>query len=319
MRIDLEFRGLIRPGTAIVAAMFLSAVFIAVGLHQAEAHSHWRGMANAHTTIQEQRRECQLGEATDSFCARAARDALVEQAKLASQVRQQFSAASVVLEPVGSLGVASGFIASVPGFLAIAALGSMHVAGEWSGGTIRVRFARGLRPSYFMVGKVLSLFALAILLTVLAAAALTAMSWLMKVVYDIPPAPGNFDVTAYAFHQVGRALLVVAATSAVTTAAAVWTRSSFGTIVLLSVGLFSGVTLVSFGSAVKLSPVFWVAEWMGFVPGRYMGDHIWPDQFPLSAPDPSVAMGAGPASTFLILSLGVLSLIGWLGLRTRDV
>lgn len=319
MRIGVELRCLIRPGSAIVAAMFLSLVFVAVGLHQADAHSHWRGMANAHTTIQEQRRECQLGEASDSFCARAARDARAGQAKLAGQVRQRFSTASAVLQPLGALGVASGFIASVPGVLAIAALGSLHVAGEWSGGTIRVRLARGLRPFSFVVGKALSLFTSAILLTVLAAAALVAVSWLLKAVYDIPPSPANFDATAYAFQQAGRSVLVVAATSALTAAAAVWTRSSFGTVAFLSVGLFSGVTLVSFVSTVKFSPVFWVAEWMHFVPGRFMGDHIWPDRFPLSAPDPDIAMGAVQASTLLILSLGVFTLIGWLGLRIRDV
>ena len=210
-------------------------------------------------------------------CDRARAQDLRAASDLFRETSAAYPVARAAQDPLGVGGVVAGLLASLVGVLVLGWLAVAHVAGEWSHGTISTVLVAEPRRVRLVLAKFVTAWLAGLGLLAFVWASMLALEPFFRRVYDTPPAPAGFDVTSYAVGQVLRAIVVLAAIAAVSTAAGVLLRRPLAASVALL-----GAVLVSLGAAAsdstfRFSPVSWVEAWMRFRPVTRWVDHVWVD------------------------------------------
>lgn len=187
--------------------------------------------------------------------------------------------------------VAADLMASLPGVLAMLVLAGGHVAGEWSGRTLKSLLVQDGRRWRWVGGKVVSLWLAGVAMTLALWGALAL--WTLALRRWWPPNAhlGLATGLRLALPDVARSLLVVAVFAAIATLAAIATRSMLGTMLggMFVVGGSMAMSNIAF---TRELPSYWVTGWMRFhAPAVGAPYALWNDRFPPGVPYPSVAVG----------------------------
>jgi ABC-type transport system involved in multi-copper enzyme maturation permease subunit len=197
----------------------------------------------------------------------------------------------VFTSPTGIGRVAAGLMASLPGLFALLVLGGGHVAGEWSGRTLKSVLLQDGRRWRWLGGKIASLWVVGVALELALWAALALWTFALRRWW--PPA-GHLGLTQglhVALPDIARSLLVLALFAALATLAAVLTRSMLGT-VLGGTFVLGGSMALSNIAFTRELPSYWVTGWMRFhAVGTGAPYALWNDTFPAGIPYPSLAVG----------------------------
>jgi hypothetical protein len=189
------------------------------------------------------------------------------------ELRAAFPAVGLQRDPVGVLGVAAGFIASLPGAIGLLAVAAAFVSGEWERGSIAAVFGRNPDRGAFVVTKFAILWLLGMAWLVTAYAALVALVPVLNALYEAQAIESGVDVLGFSLVRLGKATVVLAAYSAIGTAFGVLVRSPLASlassVAFLSLGIgIARVWPISFG--------YWVAQWMSYDRNDFGGSHLWP-------------------------------------------
>jgi ABC-type transport system involved in multi-copper enzyme maturation permease subunit len=212
----------------------------------------------------------------------------------------------VFTSPTGIGRVAADLMSSIPGLVAVLALAGGHVAGEWTGGTIRPLLMQDGRRWRWVGGKVASLWVAAVAIELVTWGALAIWTIGLRHWWPSSPPMGLAHGLSLAVADVARSLLVLAVFAAIGTLAAVVTRSMLGTLLggMFVVGGSLALSNIAFTRAL---PSYWVTGWMRFrhvTEGAPYG--LWNDRFPLGVPYPSQLVGVtgmvGLLAVALVLS-----------------
>jgi ABC-type transport system involved in multi-copper enzyme maturation permease subunit len=211
----------------------------------------------------------------------------------------------VFTSPTGIGRVAAGLMASLPGLFALMVLGGAHVAGEWSGRTLKSVLLQDGRRWRWVAGKVVSLWVVGVALELVLWAALAAWTFALRRWW--PPA-GHLGLAqgfGVAWPDIARSLLVLALFAALATLAAVLTHSMLGTM-LGGVFVLGGSMALSNIAFTRELPSYWVTGWMRFhAVGTGAPYALWNDKFPAGIPYPSVAVGVAGVVGLLVACVAV--------------
>lgn len=318
-----EIRKLLRVslvGVAIGWVLLLSAL---VSLHLASAAAQYEIATTSYEAVANPESEealCDfLAQPIGPRCEAARQEELQFELRFLRETTELYPLASTTLDPVGSGGVAAGFMASLIGALVIAGIAGAHVGGEWGHRTVAQVFVRDPRRLRFFLVKAGSVWIAGVVLLLLGWLVLAFASPLFERWYDVPPAPPHLDETAYGIHQLARAVLVIGVISVLATTIAVFLRSAIGTLGATAAVLVATLAATASASILRYSPAYWIASWMRFRPGTLWQDHLWADRFPLVNPDPNLVASQSVALTGLVAFTLVVGLIGAVSLVRRDV
>ncbi len=207
----------------------------------------------------------------------------------------------VFTSPTGIGRVAAGLVASIPGLVAILILAGGHVAGEWSGRTLKSLLLQDGRRWRWVSGKIASLW--------LAGVGIELVLWGALALWTVAlrrwwPSPGHLGLARgleLALPDVGRSLVVLAVFAALGTLAAILTHSMLGTL-LGGMFVIGGSIAMSNIAFTRELPSYWLVGWMRFrAPGTGVSYALWNDKFPPGVPYPSLAVGiAGMVALFAL-------------------
>jgi ABC-type transport system involved in multi-copper enzyme maturation permease subunit len=302
-----ELRKLNRPllwGVTFAAVLF--CVLLAVS-GASNAHQYTTDVARPIPTCS------QAGFPQGSACADA-------QAKMRAQntetkmVRLSTAAHTAAqLHPVAAGAEAAGLMASLPGAVLLALLAGGHIGGEWSGRTLKNVLTQCGHRWRILAAKLVSLW--------LAGAGMIAACWAALAVAgpvltraDHLPDPHQSltEAAAWAGSQAGRALLVLAAFTAIGLLAAVITRSTIGTMAT-SVGIIIAMLVTAAVPNIgSWTPATWVQGWMGFAVGQRsitaLPNNFWSRFIGAGSPPSHLLDFTGLAATLVIGAAAALLL-----------
>jgi len=238
---------------------------------------------------------------------------LTRSGALLGQVASVKGSTSVLAQPftspTGVGRVAADLMASIPGLAAILVLAGGHVAGEWSGGTIKPLLLQDGRRWRWIGGKVASLWIGAVVMELIVWAALAV--WTIALRHWWPPRPPMAlgHGLALALTDVARSLLVLAVFAAIGTLAAVVTRSMLGTL-LGGAFLMGGSLALTNIAFTRELPSYWLTGWMRFhTPALGAPYGLWNDRFPPGVPYPGVLVGMVGMVGLLVLAAALSGVV----------
>ena len=197
----------------------------------------------------------------------------------------------VFTSPTGIGRVAADLMASIPGLVAMLVLAGGHVAGEWSGRTLKSLLMQDGRRWRWVAGKIGSLWLVGIAIELALWAALALWTFALRRWWPVPAHLGLAHGLGLALPDVGRSLLVIAVFAAIATLAAILTHSMLGT-VLGGVFVIGGSMAMSNIAFTRELPSYWLVGWMRFhAPGGSTPYALWNDKFPPGVPYPSLIIG----------------------------
>jgi ABC-type transport system involved in multi-copper enzyme maturation permease subunit len=207
----------------------------------------------------------------------------------------------VFTSPTGVGRVAAGLMASIPGLVAILALAGGHVAGEWTGGTIRPLLMQDGRRWRWVGGKIASLWMAAMAMELIVWAALAVWTVALRHWWPSTSAMSPAHGLAIALADVARSMLVVAVFAAIGTLAAVVTHSMLGTL-LGGMFVVGGSLALSNIAFTRELPSYWLTGWMRFHHAAGAVPYgLWNDRFPPGVPYPGLLVGvAGMVGLFVV-------------------
>jgi ABC-type transport system involved in multi-copper enzyme maturation permease subunit len=223
------------------------------------------------------------------------------------------------LETPGGIGkAAADEMASLVGAVVMLFLAGAHVAGEWSGRTLKTVLTAESRRWRILLTKAGSLWIAGV--TTLAGLwlLLAGFSFFLSNAWRLPGRPGAAAALRFAGPDLLRATLVLAVFAFLGLCAAVVTRSMLGSVVagLLVLGL--AMELANISNVARFSPAYWIDGWMRFQPpGRVAADPLalWNTSLPVGVPSPTVTVGA----LGLVAFAAVLGALAWLRFRRCDI
>ena len=211
----------------------------------------------------------------------------------------------VFTSPTGVGRVAAGLMASLPGLFALLVMGGGHVAGEWSGRTLKSVLLQDGRRWRWLAGKIASLWVVGVAIE-LALWVVLAL-WTFALRHWWPPAAqlGWGQGLRAALPDVARSLLVLALFAALATLAAVLTRSMLGT-VLAGTFVLGGSMALSNIAFTRELPSYWVTGWMRFHPAALGPPFaLWNDKFPPGVPYPGATVGVLGVTGLLVACVAI--------------
>lgn len=214
-------------------------------------------------------------------------------------------------DPAGAVFIPAGMIASAPGLILLAVTAAVHAAGEFSRGTVAVRFSRDPRKVAFVGSKYASLLAVATIASTLSWGLVLALGLASRAAWDLPTIPSEFRVGMHPQLAFAHSAVVVMSAASYFLLVGVIVRHELGAGVASvgSVGLL--LTASWFDEICRWSWACWVANYMEFDRGDLGTGFIWVSSA-ISEREPLV-WGLG---------LGLVTLIGlaasWWLLRTSS-
>jgi hypothetical protein len=179
--------------------------------------------------------------------------------------------------PLGALGIALGMICSLVGAFVILVAASGHVAGEWTGMTIKETLIADRRRGMTIVAKVVSMFLLGIWLLVCSWIGVTVWGLVSKQIYSLNAAASTSEVFDWIGPMLWKAPLAILFFVGLAIALSVAIRNSVGTLFGGAVALGGLIIMMQFKSVDRFSPAAWLASWMDFQPRPSLNDHLWPN------------------------------------------
>lgn len=227
------------------------------------------------------------------------------------------SAARLMENPIGIGKLAAGEMASLLGAVVMLFLAGAHVAGEWSGHTMKTVLAVEPRRWRILLVKFVSLWLTGVAVLIALWCALGAWSLILTRWWPVPGSLGADQAMREAGPDLLRAVLVIAAFAALGVCMAILTRSTLGTViagvVLVGVSMEAG----NIDSLARYSPSYWVDGWMQFhPPGSGVSTYaMWNTGVPGNVPVPTVAIGAVGLGVILVLA----ATVSWARFRRMDI
>ena len=274
-----EVRKLVRPALFWCSALAVVSSVAFISIYLAAADWHYREAA----TGLERYAEMSMSEFCASIelpvgpeCERIHNLEGTELRRYSAENRERWRRSSALQDPIGSLGAASGLIASLAGFVFVGAVAALHVGGEWTTRTVAPTLIRNPSRTRFVLGKFASVWFAGVALIVTTWAVIALLGPVFRAFYEAFPAPSGFDMSTYALGTFAKALIVLAAFAAVGTLTGVAARHPLGALGLTGV-LVAGSMIVP---AIAASDVLWslpllVSGWMGFESIDVLGAHVW--------------------------------------------
>lgn len=190
-------------------------------------------------------------------------------------LRVRLTLAAAMNDPVALGGLVAGHAASLVGALAIAAIASLHVAGEWTSGTIHAALLRP-RRRWFVMAKFISLWIAAAALFVLAWSLLAVSIPVLTRLSGRPPLPPDVGVAAtLAPEDLLKSVLVLAFYAALGTLASIVSRHPLGAFGLTGAFLAGVLIAARVESACPVLPSCWIATIMEFQREEALARHVW--------------------------------------------
>jgi ABC-type transport system involved in multi-copper enzyme maturation permease subunit len=169
--------------------------------------------------------------------------------------------------PLGSLGIALGLVCSIVGAFALVVLASGHVAGEWTGLTIKEALIADRRRGMTILAKMASLFAFGVWLVVCSWIAVMLWGLVSKGLHPalagIATNSASYD---WAIRMTWKAPVAILFFAALAVFLSILIRNNIGT-VLAGIALIVGVNILGvFVMFARYTPASWLAAWMDFRP-----------------------------------------------------
>lgn len=277
-----EVRKLVRP---LVGGVLLGVVGLVVLI---ASMSHERTA----TQYEIAREAVELGTRADNFrcesfgltpgarCDRARAQLLRDQRLFLRQTTDEAQPVAVTQKhPLGAAGLAAGLVGSLLGAFAVLLIAAAHVAGEWSGGTVKSFFATDGRRGRFVVAKALSVWLAAVVLLLAAWVGLIVFDLVSVRTFELPSSFPGSQPWDYGLPRLGRVLVVLAAFAVIGTLAGVLARSTLAAFLVGSAFIVFSYAAAGLESVVRGTLGYWVGAWMGFKREPFLIDHVWPDTF----------------------------------------
>lgn len=213
-------------------------------------------------------------------CVRARKQLRRDQVLFLKQTTEEAVPVSVTQKSLlGAGGLAAGLVASLIGAFAILLIAAAHVAGEWSGGTIKSLLVIDGRRVRFVLTKMLTVW--------LAGVALLLCAWAGVVLFDLVSErmfalPSTFPDSLpwdYGAARLARALVVIGAFAVIGTLASLLTRSTLAAFLVAAGFVVFSYAAAGLSSVVRGTFGYWVGAWMEFRRSPLLIDHVWPDTF----------------------------------------
>jgi ABC-type transport system involved in multi-copper enzyme maturation permease subunit len=234
------------------------------------------------------------------------------------QLHDELTTVAPLETPAGIGKAAADEMASLVGAVVMLFLAGAHVAGEWSGRTLKTVLTTESRRWRILVTKVLSLWVAGVATLAATWALLAGFSFFLIHAWELPGRPDAAAALRFASPDLLRATVVLGVFAVLGLCAAVVTRNMLGTVVAGMLVLGLSMELVNISSITRYSPAYWIDGWMRFQPpGRIAGDplSLWNTGIPLGVPAASVTVGA---VGLLVLTV-VLSGLAWARFRRMDI
>jgi hypothetical protein len=202
--------------------------------------------------------------------------AISAQRDTVAQNQNETRLAGSTQHPLGALGLAVGFTASMVGAFIVLLAAAGHVAGEWSGKTIKeILVAEGRRGRLIWV-KVVSLFLFGLWLLVCSYIGIALWGLVTRRWIHIDRVASTAEVRAWIFPMLWRAPLVILLFAFAAVALSLVFRHRIATILAGAVLLIASNFFAYHSVLVtKYSPAGWVASFMGFKQREFLIYKLW--------------------------------------------
>jgi ABC-type transport system involved in multi-copper enzyme maturation permease subunit len=234
------------------------------------------------------------------------------------QLHVELTSVAPLETPAGIGKAAADEMASLVGAVVMLFLAGAHVAGEWSGRTLKTVLTTESRRWRILLTKVLSLWVAGVATLAAMWVLLAGFSFFLIHAWELPGRPDAAAGLRFAGPDLLRAIVVLGVFAVLGLCAAVVTRNMLGTVVAGMLVLGLAMELVNISTITRFSPAYWIDGWMRFQPpGRIAGDplSLWNTGLPLGVPPASVTAGA---IGLLVLTV-VLSGLAWARFRRMDI
>lgn len=234
-----------------------------------------------------------------------------------ARLRAELAPRALLESPLGIGKAAADEMASLVGAVVMLFLAGAHVAGEWSGRTLKSVLTAESRRGRVLVAKVASMWVAGVAVLAGLWLLLAAFTLFLAREWPIPGRPGPAAALRMAGPDLVRATLVIAVFAVLGLCAAVLTRSVLGTVLAGVLVLGIAMELGNIASLARFSPSYWVDGWMGFrPPGSGLAPlAMWNTGIPAGVPPAGVAPGVLGLAAFV----AVLAAISWARFRRTDV
>jgi ABC-type transport system involved in multi-copper enzyme maturation permease subunit len=239
-------------------------------------------------------------------------------AAVPSRLHDEVAGVVPLQTPAGIGKAAADEMASLVGAVVMLFLAGAHVAGEWSGRTLKTVLTAESRRWRILLAKVMSLWIAGVATLAGMWVLLAGFSLFLIHAWRLPGRPVAAAALRFAGPDLLRATVVLGVFAVLGLCAAVVTRSMLGTVVAGMLVLGLAMELVNISAVTRFSPAYWIDGWMRFQPpGRVAGDPIslWNTGIPLGVPPASVTAGA----VGLVVLTVVLSALAWARFRRMDI
>ncbi|MEA2509790.1 MAG: hypothetical protein QOG21_1872 [Actinomycetota bacterium] len=233
-------------------------------------------------------------------------------------ILQEGTSVAPLETPAGIGKAAADEMASLVGAAVMLFLAGAHVAGEWSGRTLKTVLTAESRRWRILFAKAVSLWIAGVMTLAAMWLLLAGFSFFLLHAWGLPGRPDAAAGLRFAGPDLLRAIFVLGTFAVLGLCAAIVTRSMLGTVVagLLVLGL--AMELVNISDVTRFSPAYWIDGWMRFQPpGRVAADPLalWNTGVPVGVPAASVTVGAVGLLSFAV-ALGALA---WMRFRRADI
>jgi ABC-type transport system involved in multi-copper enzyme maturation permease subunit len=178
--------------------------------------------------------------------------------------------------PLGALGLAVGFTASMVGAFLILLASAVHVSGEWSGKTIKEILVAEGRRGRLIWAKIVSLFVFGLWLLVCSYIGIALWGLVTSRWIHIDQVASTAEVRAWVYPMLWRAPLVILLFVVAAVALSLVLRHRIATIMAGAALLVASNFVASHSvSVTKYSPVGWIASFMGFKQREWLVYKLW--------------------------------------------
>lgn len=199
------------------------------------------------------------------------------QREMLEQTIQETSLSVATQGSLGALGIALGLVCSAVGAFVILVAASAHVAGEWTGMTIKETLIADRRRGMTIVAKSVSMFLLGIWLLVWSWIGAALWGLVSKQIYSLDASASTAEVFDWIGPMLWKAPLAILFFAGLAVALSVAVRNSVGALFGGAVVIGGLIIMMRFQSAARFSPAAWLASWMDFQPRPSLFDHLWPN------------------------------------------
>lgn len=236
---------------------------------------------------------------------------LTDAQRFIEDTRRQGAMVAATQHSVGALGLASGQLCSVVGFLFILLAAAAHVAGEWNLRTIKdVLVAEG-RRSRFVLAKCFAIFLVGLWYMLISWLALLVWNVFSRSAYPIPDSAAAASTLHWTASRLEAAPLILIFASIFSVFFALVIRSGLGAVLggVMTITVFNIATRSS--AAEQFSPAAWIASLMDYQRHQYLIDHVWAER--------SITVDVSAGVAWLAISSALLVVAAVIVMKRRDV